>query len=84
MIQMPVDLLGLPVSSEQSPQDPHPPHPQELLRHPGVLGALSLAESGVAPLSPRLRVLADAGPGVDGHRLLDHKTILTGRGRMNE
>lgn len=39
---MPVNLLGLPVATQQTTQDPHAAHPGQLLRHTGVGCTLSL------------------------------------------
>lgn len=39
---MPVNLLGLPVATQQTTQDPHAAHPGQLLRHTSVGCTLSL------------------------------------------
>lgn len=39
---MPVNLLGLPVATQQTTQDPHAAHPGQLLGHTSVGSTLSL------------------------------------------
>lgn len=41
-LHVPVNLLGLPVATQQTTQDPHAAHPGQLLRHTGVGCTLSL------------------------------------------
>lgn len=41
-LHVPVDLLGLPVATEQTTEDPHAAHPGQLLWHTGVGCTLSL------------------------------------------
>merc|ERR1719461_1832470 len=76
VVQVPVDLLGLTVATEQTPQHSHPLHPQGLLGASGVLGPLALSVSGVTALPPGFGGLTDTGSGVDGGGLLDGETVL--------
>merc|ERR1719384_2563311 len=48
VVQMPVNLLSLPVSLEEPPEDPHPLDPELLLVGPGVGCSLPLTEATVA------------------------------------
>lgn len=41
-LHVPVNLLGLPVATQQTTQDPHATHPGKLLRHTSVGCSLSL------------------------------------------
>jgi len=76
VVQVTVDLLGLPVSLEQPPQDSHPLDPEILLAGPSVSCSLPLTEPTVPSLPPGLVVGSNSGPGVDSHGLLDDKTVL--------
>merc|ERR1719362_1280952 len=76
VVQVAVDLLGLPVSLEKPPEHSHPLHPELLLVCPGVGCALPLSKTAVTSLPPGLVVGPDPGPGVDGYGLLDDETIL--------
>jgi len=76
VVQVAVNLLGLPVSLEQPPKDTHSHDPHGLLGGPGILGTLPLTKTSVPALPARLIVLAHTRPGVDSDRLLDDKTIL--------
>lgn len=47
-LHVPVNLLGLPVATQQTTQDPHAAHPAQLLWHTGVGGTFSLTcEKGI-------------------------------------
>uniref|UniRef100_A0AAQ5XWE1 Uncharacterized protein n=1 Tax=Amphiprion ocellaris TaxID=80972 RepID=A0AAQ5XWE1_AMPOC len=72
-LHVPVDLLGLPVATQQTTQDPHATHPGQLLWHTSVGGTLSLTWMQE---DMSTRVLAAAGPGVDRNRFANDKTIL--------
>lgn len=76
VVHVPVNLLGLPVATEQTTQDPHAAHPGQLLWHTGVGCTLSLTDTHVSSLAACQRVLAAAGPGVDRNRFANDKTIL--------
>merc|ERR1719304_34505 len=76
VVQVAVNLLGLPVSLEQPPQDTHSHDPHGLLGGSSILGTLPLTKASVAAFPARLVVLAHARPGVDSDRLLDDQTIL--------
>merc|ERR1712025_817840 len=76
VVQVAVNLLGLPVSLKQPPEDAHSHDPHGLLGGSGILGTLPLSKASVPAFPARLVVLAHARPGVDSDRLLDHKTIL--------
>ena len=67
---------SVPVSLEESSQNSHPLHPEVLLTGSGVSCSLPLTEPTVTTFPPGLVVGSHAGPGVDGHGLLDHQTIL--------
>lgn len=41
-LHVPVNLLGLPIATQQTTQDPHAAHPGQLLRHTGIGCTLSL------------------------------------------
>lgn len=41
-LHVPVNLLGLPVATQQTTQDPHAPHPVQLFWHTGIGSTLSL------------------------------------------
>lgn len=45
-LHVPVDLLGLPVATQQTAQDSHAAHPGHLLRHTSVGSTLSLTWGG--------------------------------------
>mgnify|MGYP000152921651 CR=1 FL=1 len=51
MVDILGDLLGLSVLLEKSSEDSLSAHPQNLGWHTGVLGSLSLSETGVSALS---------------------------------
>ena len=51
MIDILGDLLGLSVLTEKSTEDSLATHPKDLNGHTGVLGTLSLTETGVSSLS---------------------------------
>merc|ERR1719394_1435046 len=76
VIQVAINLLGLPISLKQPPENTHPHDPHSLLGGSGILGTLALSETSVPSLPACFVVLANAGPGVDSNRLLDDKTIL--------
>merc|ERR1719394_2134817 len=76
VIQMAINLLGLPISLKQPPENTHPHDPHGLLGGSGILGTLAFTETSVPSLPACFVVLANAGPGVDGNGLLDDKTIL--------
>merc|ERR1711922_102703 len=52
VVQVTINLLGLPVSLEKATEDPHPLDPETLLRGPGVLGTLPLTKASVTSLAP--------------------------------
>merc|ERR1712012_1268519 len=76
VIQVAINLLSLPISLQQPPENTHPHDPHGLLGGSGILGTLALTETSVPSLPACFVVLANTGPGVDGNRLLDDKTIL--------
>merc|ERR1719244_529692 len=76
MVQVAINLLGLPVSLQEPSEDPHPGDPHSLLAGPSVLGTLPLSKATVTTLATGFIISADTGPGVDSDRLLDYKTIL--------
>merc|ERR1719394_1825120 len=76
VIQVAINLLGLPISLKQPPENTHPHDPHSLLGGSGILGTLALSETSVPSLPACFVVLANAGSGVDGDGLLDDKTIL--------
>merc|ERR1719187_1971313 len=76
MVQVPVDLLGLPVSLEQPSQDSHPFNPHSFLRRPGVLCSFSLAKTSVTTFPPSLIILTYTRPGMDSDGFLDDQTVL--------
>lgn len=45
-LHVPVDLLGLPVATQQAAQDPHAVHPVDFLGHTSVGRTLSLTLAG--------------------------------------
>lgn len=54
ILHVPVNLLGLPVATEQTAQDSHAPHPGQLLRHTGIGCTLPLTcEDGKGHVSVR-------------------------------
>lgn len=76
VVQVPVDLLRVPVLLQQTTQHSHALHPQELDGHTGIGRTLALAEATVTSLAARLSVLAHTVPGVDHDGLLDDQTVL--------
>ena len=62
--------------AEQTTENAHASHPEQLLRHAGILRTLPLTVPGVTALPSDLGVLANAGSGVDGDRLLDDQTFV--------
>jgi len=76
VVKVSVDLLGLAIATEQTAENAHASHPEQLLRHAGILRTLPLTVPGVTALPSGLGVLANAGSGVDGDRLLDDQTVV--------
>merc|ERR1719402_1412187 len=76
MVQVTVDLLGLPVSLEKSPKYSHSSNPQSLLASSGILGTLPLTKATVTTLATGFIISANSRSGVDSNRLFDDKTIL--------
>merc|ERR1719474_1378066 len=75
VVQVAINLLGLPISLKQPPENTHPHDPHSLLGGSGILGTLALTETSMPSLPACFVVLANARPGVDGDGLLDDQTI---------
>mmetsp|Transcript_30126 Transcript_30126/g.59840 ORF Transcript_30126/g.59840 Transcript_30126/m.59840 type:complete len:242 (+) Transcript_30126:654-1379(+) len=78
VVNVRVNLLGLPVLLEHPPEHAHPAHPDDLEGETGVGGTAPLSVPGVASLPLRLVAELDAGTGVDGLGLLDDLAVLDG------
>lgn len=75
-LQMAVDLLLLPVALKKMPQNARPSHPDKLLRHPGVLRAVTLSQARVTSLPSGLQLLASAETRLNRVGLADDETVL--------
>lgn len=75
VVQVLVDLAGVSVLGQQSSQHSQSSHPQNLGRHTGVLGTLSLTVAHVSTVSLGLGQRSGSGSRVDGHRLLHNGTV---------
>ena len=75
MVDILGDLLGLSILLEKSTEDSLSPHPQDLDRHTGVGGTLSLTETVVSALSFGLVHSLGAGTGVHLDALLKDESI---------
>merc|ERR1719432_728357 len=76
VVQMPVNLLGLPVLPEEPPENTHSGHPCLLHTGSGVGSTLPLTRSRVTSLTTLSSKPVGTEPRVDNYRLLDDKTIL--------
>lgn len=76
VVQVLVNLLGLPVFAEEPSEDTHTTHPDDLLWHTGVGGTLPLSGTAVTTLPLGQKTSTGAGPGVHDLRLLNDQTIL--------
>ena len=75
MVDILGDLLGLSILLEKSTEDSLATHPQDLDRHTGVGGTLSLTETVVSALSFGLMHSLNAGARVHLHALLKDESI---------
>lgn len=75
VVQVLVDLASISVLSQQSSQDSQSSHPNNLRRHTGVSGTLSLTVTHVSTSLLGLGVSSSSRSGVDGDRLLDDGTV---------
>lgn len=76
VVQVLVDLAGVSVLSQQTSQHTQTAHPQNLRRHTGVLGTLSLTVAHVSTGSLGLQKSSSTRARVDGVRLLDDGAVL--------
>lgn len=75
VVKMLVDLACSAVLGEQTTENTLAAHPHDLARHTGVLGTLSLTETGVTTSTLSLKMGTGARARVDGDGLLDDQTI---------
>ncbi len=76
VVQVLVNLLGLPVAAQQAAEDALATHPDHLDGHTRIGRTLALTRAHVPALAARLQEELAAGTRVHRRRLLQHQTIL--------
>merc|ERR1719491_1041307 len=76
MINVLVNLFGLPVLAQQTAKHTQTPHPKHLCRHACLTSSTTLAQTCMSSLSLGIEVLADPRSGVHLDRLAVDETIL--------
>lgn len=75
VVEMLVDLAGSTVLDEESAEDTHAAHPEDLRRHTGIRGTLSLTVTGVTTGTASFLEIAGSAARVHGIRLLDDESV---------